>query len=171
MKNFLTDARGPGGGWQATTVAHRMEKQQWAIEKPNLYNARKLRGIYLLIWMTRSSKNPFQTQGNSWNFQWKPLCPVSWRRSGTCSESNEIRKSKHACIVSCHEPTRTRLERTLPKDQEDRIAGKEFNSLSQYNLVHKFIPIIQAMNIWMHKQQWTKSGRSSKNCKHGKRSK
>ena len=34
-----------------------------------------------------------------------------------------------------------------PKDHADRIAGKGFNSLSHYNLVHMFIPMLQAMKI------------------------
>ena len=33
------------------------------------------------------------------------------------------------------------------KNHEDHIAGKELNSLSRYNLMHKFIPILQAMKI------------------------
>ena len=39
------------------------------------------------------------------------------------------------------------MERILPKDHEDRIAGKGFNSLSHCNLVHKFIPMPQTMEI------------------------
>ena len=58
-----------------------------------------------------------------------------------CSESKEIRRSKHACIVEAHVYTRKRLDGTLPQDHEDRIAAKGFNSLSPYNLVHKFIPM------------------------------
>ena len=50
-------------------------------------------------------------------------------------------------IVEPVESTRKRLERSLPKDHEDRIAGKGFNSLSHHNLVHKFMPIHQAMQI------------------------
>ena len=49
--------------------------------------------------------------------------------------------------MEAHESTRKRLERTLPKTLEDRIAGKGFNSLSHYNLVHKVITMPQAMNI------------------------
>ena len=40
-----------------------------------------------------------------------------------------------------------RLEEFLRKDHEDHIAGKGDNSLQHYNLVHKFIPIHQAMKI------------------------
>ena len=39
------------------------------------------------------------------------------------------------------------MERTVLKDHEDRIAEKGSNSLSQHNLVHKFISMLQAMKI------------------------
>ena len=32
---------------ERSKAAQRKEKQQWAIEKPKLHNARKMRGIYL----------------------------------------------------------------------------------------------------------------------------
>ena len=39
------------------------------------------------------------------------------------------------------------MEDSLPNHHEDHIAGKEDNSLQHYNLVHKFIPMPQAMKI------------------------
>ena len=42
-------------------------------------------------------------------------------------------------------PTRQRAESSQFKNQEDHIAGKGFISMSHYNLVHKFIPMPQAM--------------------------
>ena len=39
------------------------------------------------------------------------------------------------------------MERNLPRDHEDHIAEKGFNSLSHYNLVHKFISMPQALKI------------------------
>ena len=36
---------------------------------------------------------------------------------------------------------------SIPSNHEDRIAGKGNNSLQHYNLVHKFIPMPQAMKI------------------------
>ena len=68
-------------------------------------------------------------------------------KSITCGESNDIRKSKQGCIVEAHESTRKRLESTPPKDHEDYIAEKGFNSISHYNLVHEFVPTLQAMKI------------------------
>ena len=40
-------------------------------------------------------------------------------------------------------------ERNLrgPKNHEDHVAGEGFTSMSHYNLVHKFIPMPQAMKI------------------------
>ena len=39
------------------------------------------------------------------------------------------------------------MEETPHRYHEDHIAGKRMNSLSHYNLVHKFIPMPQAMKI------------------------
>ena len=39
------------------------------------------------------------------------------------------------------------MEGTLHQDHEDHIAGKGINSLNHYNLVHKFVPMPQAMKI------------------------
>ena len=49
--------------------------------------------------------------------------------------------------MEAHESTRKRLESSLPKDHEDYIVGKGYNSISHYSLVHKFIPMPQAMKI------------------------
>ena len=39
------------------------------------------------------------------------------------------------------------MEESLPKYHEDHIAGKGNNSLQHYSLVHKSIPMPQAMKI------------------------
>ena len=56
-------------------------------------------------------------------------------------------KTKHACILEADESTRLRMGESLPTHHEDHVAGKRDNSLQHYNLVHKFIPMLQAMNI------------------------
>ena len=72
--------------------------------------------------------------------------------SKTCKHG-EIRgktkdfKSKLACILEASESTRLRMEESLPNHHEDHIAGKGNNSLQHYNLVHKFIPMSEAMKI------------------------
>ena len=52
-------------------------------------------------------------------------------------------KTVYGCIVEFHESTRQGAESL---QSEDRTAGKGFTSMNHYNLVHKFIPMPQAMN-------------------------
>ena len=121
------------------------KKQQWTIEKPEFDKARKLRGICYVDPDDIEHKN--RAEKLELAIEAAMPCKVKNHQCReTCGESDN-RKSKHACIVEAHGSTRKRLERTLSKDHEDRIAGKGFNSLSHYNLVHKFIPMHQAMKI------------------------
>ena len=64
----------------------------------------------------------------------------------TRSKTNDF-KSTFACILEAGESTRMRMEETLPKYHEDHIAGKGDNSPQHYDMVHKFIPMPQAMKI------------------------
>ena len=68
------------------------------------------------------------------------------KRGETRSKTHDV-KSKFACILEASESTRMRMEESLPKYHEDHFAGKGDNSLQHYNLVHKFIPMPQAMKI------------------------
>ena len=56
-------------------------------------------------------------------------------------------KSKLACVLEASESTRLRMGESLPNHHEDHFAGTGDNSLQHYNLVHKFIPMAQAMKI------------------------
>ena len=56
-------------------------------------------------------------------------------------------KTKLACILESNESTRLRMGNSIPSNHEDHIAGKGENSLKHFNLVHKFIPMPQAMKI------------------------
>ena len=57
-------------------------------------------------------------------------------------------KTKLACILlEADESTRLRMGNSVPHHHEDHIAGKGENSLQHYNLVHKFIPMPQAVKI------------------------
>ena len=64
-------------------------------------------------------------------------------RSGA---SNKI-KTTLACILEADESARLRMGESLPNHHEDHIARKGDNSLQHCNLVHKFIPLPQAMKI------------------------
>ena len=50
-------------------------------------------------------------------------------------------------ILEADESTRLRIGNSVPNYHEDHIAGKGDNSLQHYNLVHKFMPVPQAMKI------------------------
>ena len=65
----------------------------------------------------------------------------SFQETGAKSdESNKNSKTKHGCIVDARESTSL-------KDHEYHVAGKGYNSMTHYNLVHKFIPMPQVMKI------------------------
>ena len=80
----------------------------------------------------------------------------------TRGKSNEI-KSQLACILEADESTRLRMGESMPHYHQDHVAGKGENSLQHYNLVHKFIPMPQALKIPQRKQQWTRNGKIGEN--------
>ena len=55
-----------------------------------------------------------------------------------------------------------RMGNSIPSNHEDHISGRGENSLQHYNLVHKFIPMPQAMTIPAAKaavdKEWGKIG-------------
>ena len=63
------------------------------------------------------------------------------------SGGSDKNKTKLACILEAEESTRMRMGNCEPSNHEDHIAGNGENSVQHYNLVHKFIPMLQAMKI------------------------
>ena len=74
-------------------------------------------------------------------------CKKTNSRHGEIRGKTDDFKSKFACILEASESTRLRMEESLPNHHEDHIAGKGAHSLHHYILVHKFIPMPQAMKI------------------------
>ena len=62
----------------------------------------------------------------------------------TCRTVEE-RKTKYVCTVEADASMRKRMERSPHKNHEDHVAGRGMHSLSHYNLVHKFIPMPEAI--------------------------
>ena len=62
---------------------------------------------------------------------------------------------------------RKRLEGNLHKYHEDHIAGIGINSLTHYNLVHKFIPVPKAMKILDAKAAVDNEWENSRKYRHG----
>ena len=58
-----------------------------------------------------------------------------------------IKLKRFACIPEADESKRMRMGNPIPHHHEDHIAGRGENSLQHFNLVHKFIPMPQAMKI------------------------
>ena len=130
-------------------ASKRKEKPKWAIEKPKLDTARKLRGIYLIDLDDEEFK---EIRKNARRKLEVPvpaamLCETPREECRETCNGTENCKTKDACIVEADESTRKCLEGTLHKNDEDHITGKGINSLSHYNLVRKFIPMPQAMKI------------------------
>ena len=123
------------------------EKHKWAIEKPKLDNARRLRGIFFIDPEDKECKETIRNARRKLETPMAPNMPCKTckksKHGKTRSKTNDF-KSKFACILEASESTRMRMEETLPKDHEDHIAGKGHNSLQHYNVVHKFIPMPRA---------------------------
>ena len=126
------------------------EMQKRAIEKPKLDNARRLRGISFI------DPEDKEFKGNHYECKKKletPMAPAMLcktckksKKGETGSETNDF-KFKFSCILEANESKKLRVEESLPNIHEGHITGKGENSLQHYNLVHKFIPMPQAMKI------------------------
>ena len=122
------------------------ERQKWQHEKPKLDNARKLRGIYFTDPEDKENKETIKNARKKLETSVAPAMPCKIMKNCGSGASNKI-QTKLACILEANESTRLRMGESLPNHHEDHIAGKGDISLQHYNLVHKFIPMLQAMKI------------------------
>ena len=122
------------------------EKQKCSEEKLHLENARKLRGIYFIDPEDTEFKETIKNARKKLETSVAPAMPCKIVKNCGSGASNKIH-TKLACILEADESTRMRMGNSIPHNHEDHIAGKGENSLQHYNLVHKFIPMPQAMKI------------------------
>ena len=94
-------------------------------------------------------------------------CKIQITSSGETHRNIGKRKTKFACIVDADENTRLRLEGAEHKPHQDHITAKGMNSVTHYSLVHKFIPMPQALKFQMQRQQWRKNGKNLRKSQHG----
>ena len=120
------------------------EKQKWSDEKLHLENARKLRGIYFPA--DTEFKETNKNARKKLETSVAPAMPCKIVRNCGSDGSDKI-KSKLACILEADDSTRMRMGNSIPHHHEDHIAVKGENSLQHFNLVHKFIPMLQALKI------------------------
>ena len=88
-----------------------------------------------------------------------PAMPCKILKNCGSGAFNKI-QTKLACILEADESSRMRMGNSIPHHHEDHVAGKGENSLQHYNLVHKFIPMPQAVKILAAKaavdKEWEK---------------
>ena len=95
---------------------------------------------------TRNSRIPSRMLARNWKTSVAPAMPCKIMKNCGSGASNKI-KTNLPCILETSESTRLRMGDSLPNHPEDHVAGKGENSLQHYNLVHNFIPMLQAMKI------------------------
>ena len=104
-------------------------------------NERKLRGISFIDPEDKEFKETIKNARKKLETSVAPAMPYCGSDG-----SNKI-ETKLACILEADESTRLRMGNSSPNHHEDHIAEKGDNSLQHYNLVHKFIPMPQALKI------------------------
>ena len=130
-------------------AAKKKAKQKWAIEKPKLDNARNLRGRNFIEPDDEEFKLIMKAARRKFEVLMPATmpCKIEVKSSGETHRNIVKRKTKYACVVNADESTRPRLEGTIHKHHQNHIAEKGMNSLNHYSVVHKFIPMPQAMKI------------------------
>ena len=112
-----------------------------------LITHRKLRGIYFIDPEDKDFKETIKNARKKLETPVAPAMPCKIMKKNCGSGASNKIKIRLACILEAGESTRLRMGESLPNHQEVHIAGKGDNSLQHHNLVHKFIPMPQAMKI------------------------
>ena len=163
-KKLLTDTCGPGERLTRKQLTSRpdhlwpelwksmgknaklKEKQKWSEEQLHLEHARKLRGIYFIDPEDTEFKETIKNARKKLETSVAPAMPCKIAKNCGSGASNKI-QTKLACILEADDSTRMSMGNAIPQHHVDHIAGKGENSLQHNNLVHKFIPVPQAMKI------------------------
>ena len=95
-----------------------------------------MRGIYFIDLEDKEFKETIKNARNKLETPVAPAMPCK-----NYEEELDKTKTRLACVLEADESTRLRTGESLPNHHEDHIAGKGDNSLQQYNLVHKSIPM------------------------------
>ena len=124
-------------------------KRRWAIEKPKLDNARQLRGIFLMNQMMKNFNIPWKTLVESWKFRCQQQClvktPVNCRGE-TCHSIGKRKQNQTCLYCRCGWIFENTIGRGTAQVSWRSHRCKRI-SLSHYNLVHKFIPMPQALKM------------------------
>ena len=120
-------------------------------------------GCISLTRRIRNSNRPLRMLVRNWKHQLLPLCLARQARNVSMGRPVvRLMISNQNLRVSWKpaNPQDCVWENPPPNHHEDHIAGKGDNSSQHYNLVHKFIPMPQAMKIHAAKaavdKEWEK---------------
>ena len=138
-------------------ASHKREKQEWTLEKPKLENARNLRGIYFIDPSDEDYRDIMKNARRNLETPMAAAMPCKRTIAQTSNRETIALKSGKAeaskmrtsfsCIAEAHESTKQRVESVTKRSHEDQNAGKGQNPVLHNNLLHKFIPMPQAMKI------------------------
>ena len=151
--------------WKDMSEAlNRKEKQKWALEKPRLDNALKLRGIYFIDPADEEVKDIMKNARRMLEVPMPVAMPCKTRRDKNRETCRTIggHKTKYACIVEAGESTRKRLEGIFIKIMKTTLQGKEsIHWTTTISCTNLFLCLTQWKDQ-MRKLQWTKNGKLEK---------
>ena len=142
-------------------------KQKWSNDKLHLENARKLRGIYFIDPEDKEFKETIKNARKKLETPVALAMPCKIMKKNCGSGGSNKTKTRLACILEAGDSKGLRIGESLPNHHEDHVAGKGNNSLQHYNLVHKFIPMPQAMKIPAAEAAVDKEGKNWENFRRG----
>ena len=123
-----------------------------------------MQGIYFIDPEDTEFKETIKNARKKLETSVAPAMPCQITKNCGSGASNKI-QTKLACILEANESTRMRMGNSIPHHHQNHIAGKGENSLQHYNLVHKFIPMPQAMKVPAAKaavdKEWEKLEKNS----------
>ena len=157
MKKFPTNICGTGERLTRKQLTSRPEllksmgkhaklkgKQKWSEEKFHLENARTLQGIYFIDPEDTELRETIKNARKKLETSVALVMP--WKIAKNCgSGASNKKKTKLACFSEASVSTRIGMVNSIPSNHEDHIAGKGENSYQHYNLVHQFVPMLQAV--------------------------
>ena len=141
------------------------EKQKWSKEKFHLENARKLRGIFFIDPEDTEFKETIKNARKKLETSVAPAMPckieklwewwIQQNKNKTCVQWKLMNLRECVWEIRYHIIMKTILQ------EKDR------NSLQHYKLVHKFIPMPQAVKFLQRKQRWTRNGKNWRKLRRG----
>ena len=106
-----------------------------------------MRGIYFIDPEDKEFKETIKNARKKLEASVALAMPCKIMKKNCGSGGSSKINTKLACILEVDESTRLRMGNSILNHHEDHTTGKGDNSSQHYNLVHTFIPVLQAMKI------------------------